>query len=112
MCGLLLRSEAAAQSTQRPNPNANIDEDGITPPLAQNDLSSIVSHDCMYHGAGVIRLSLVINPQVRSENVAPLYPVKDDFAHGYEAAKEDAHRAAAFVHRVAARIGCASLSEV
>jgi TonB family protein len=78
VCSPILCTDATAQSTQEPNPNVNVyyEEDGIKPPaLAHTDLSSIVSNDCKYNGAGVIRLSLVISSRGGSENVAPLYPV-------------------------------------
>lgn len=74
------RSVAQSPQSSTPNPTVYYQEDGVKPPaLAPTDLSSIVSTDCKYRGAGIIRLSLVINPQGISEKIAPLYPINDDF---------------------------------
>jgi protein TonB len=72
---------AAAQTppTSKPNVVVYYNEDGIkAPELAPTDFSPVVSNDCEYHGAGIVRVSLVVNPNGRSEKVAPLYPFNDD----------------------------------
>lgn len=55
-------------------------EDGITvPQLRPTDFSAILSSNCKYHGAGTVMLSLFIDPQGKSQNIAPVYPFSDDF---------------------------------
>jgi TonB family protein len=81
VCCPVLCDRAAAQSSPAPEPNAVIyhNEDGIkAPEFAPTDFSPVISNNCEYEGAGIVRISLVVNPQGRSERVAPLYPFNDD----------------------------------
>jgi TonB family protein len=81
-CCMSFCAFVAAQSPESPKSNVAVyyEEDGIKPAaLAPTDLSPIVSNDCKYRGAGIIRLSLVISPQGIPENITSLYPVNDDF---------------------------------
>jgi len=74
-------NEAVAQSSPTPKPNATVyyAEDGAkAPELAPTDFSPVVSNNCEYEGAGIVRLSLVVNTQGGSDSVSPLYPFNDD----------------------------------
>lgn len=72
----------APQSSSAPDLKGAVyyNENGIKPPkLAQTDFSSVVVlNDCEYDRAGIVRISLVVNSQGRSEKVAPLFPFNDD----------------------------------
>src|SRR4051812_36175893 len=64
VCCALRCNEAAAQSSSAPKPNAVVcyAEDGVrAPELALTDFSPVVSNNCEYEGAGIVRLSLVVN---------------------------------------------------
>jgi TonB family protein len=81
VCCPILCSRAVAQSSPASEPNAVVyyNEDGIkAPEFAPTDFSPVVLNNCEYEGAGIIRISLVVDPQGRSEKVAPLYPFNDD----------------------------------
>lgn len=81
ICCLILCSGVAAQNPPVSETNRVLyyDEDGIQKPeLAPTDFSSVVSNSCEYDGAGIVRISLVVNPQGKPEDVAPLYPFNDD----------------------------------
>lgn len=76
---LTLCHGAAAQSSPASESNVYYTEDGIkAPKLAPTDFSPVISNSCEYEGAGIVRISLVVNPQGRSEKVAPLYRFDDD----------------------------------
>jgi len=76
---LILCNGAAAQSSPASEPNVYYTEDGIkAPELSPADFSPVVSNNCEHDGAGIVRISLVVNPQGKSEKVAPLYPFNDD----------------------------------
>ncbi len=81
VCCALRCNEAAAQSSSAPKPNAVVyyAEDGVrAPELALTDFSPVVSNNCEYEGAGIVRLSLVVNTLGGSDSVSPLYPFDDD----------------------------------
>ena len=81
VCCLILSIAAAAQTspTNASNGLVYYEGDGIKrPALASTDASQFVSDDCKYDGAGIIRLSLVVNTAGGSENVAALYPFGDN----------------------------------
>jgi len=81
VCCLILSNRAAAQNSRPSEPNDTVyyNEDGVkAPELAPTDFSPVISNNCEYDGAGIIRIALVVNPQGRSEKVAPLYPLNDD----------------------------------
>ena len=82
VCWPIVCIGAAAQSPLASDQNGTVyyNEDGIkAPKLAPTDFSPVVvSNDCEYDRAGIVRLSLVVNSQGRSEKVAPLFPFNDD----------------------------------
>lgn len=78
-CYLISYLGAAAQNSPASEPNVFYTEDGIkAPKLAPTDFSSVISNNCEYEGAGIVRISLVVNPQGRPDKVAPLYRFDDD----------------------------------
>lgn len=81
LCLPVVWVRATAQTPSASEPKAVIfyNEDGVqSPALAQTDFSPVVSSKCEYEGAGIVRLSLVVNAEGRSEKVSPLYPFHDD----------------------------------
>ena len=81
-CWPIVHVGAEAQSSSASDLNGAVyyNEDGIMPPeLTPTDFSSvIVPKNCEYARAGIVRISLVVHPQGRSEKVAPLYPFNDE----------------------------------
>lgn len=79
VCCPLLCNGARAQSSSTTTSKVHYAEDGIkAPELAPTDFSPVVSNKCEYEGAGVVRLSLVVNAQGGSDSVSPLYAFNDD----------------------------------
>ncbi|MGA8087769.1 MAG: energy transducer TonB [Terracidiphilus sp.] len=81
VCCPILYNGAVAQTSPPSEPNGAVyyNENGIkSPELAPTDFSPVVSNNCEYEGAGIVRISLVINAQGNSDQVAPLYPFNDD----------------------------------